>query len=728
MNTFDEEEEVVQADELDDRDTQSIVADMLDQATKWYEQHLEPRQVEATEFYEADAGILPFDEGRSQVTSSDLRDAVRFIMPSLLRIFSGPDRTLTFRPEQPDDEPLVKQVTEYMHHLIWEANPGFMTFHSVLKDALIRKIGVVKWWVEDKVRVTGEELVGLSLDQLALLEQEEGVELEITGQYEEQLLPEESGMPPTTLYDASLTRTKVDKLIRVAAVPPNEILWTPNARNFDDAPLVAHVRKMKAGELIAMGIDREQVIKARSAHNDKFGDSLENARSLDGGDLFASAEQGDDSVQPVLFAEAYVLIDVDGDGIPERRMFQCLGPDYKIVNGVGTLVDDVPFADFPMDPEAHSIIGHCLHDYLRDVQLVKSRVLRATLDSLALALDQKTEVVTDMVNIQDITKNELGGVIRVRKPGMMREVRHEFLGGETLSVLAYYDELKENRTGVSKAAAGLDADALQSSTKAAVTATFSAAQQHIEMIARVLAETGMRRLFKGLLRTVVRHQDRAKLVKLRDEYVEVDPRSWNAEMDVQITLQSGTPEERMNVLGTVSAKQMELLQLGVPLVGPSEIRNTLARILELAGFKNADEFFKPWGPEEEQQAQEQAQQQPQQQDPTAMLAQVESEKAQMQAQAAQQKLELDWWKAQQENDRERDKIARDFAMKEMEIRLKYQTLGETEQLYASVERDRATMELDLQAQQAQQQAEQEAQMAAQQAEMAAQQPAEGVEV
>jgi hypothetical protein len=469
-----------------------------------------------------------------------------------------------------------------------------------------------------------------------------------------------------------------------------------------------------------MGFDRELVREARGKHMTMVSETLEGARSIDGGDPFSREPEGDASVQLVLFAEAYVLIDLDGDGVPERRLFRCIGPDFKIV-GEGELVDDVPFADFPMDPEPHSIVGESLHDMLRDVQLVKTQVLRSTLNSLSLSLDQKTEVVAGEVNIDDLTKNELGGIVRVRKPGMMREVTHQFMGPATLPVLEYYDELKENRTGISKAAAGLDADSLQSATKAAVSATLSGAQQHIEQIARVLAETGMRRLYKGLLRMVVKHQDRPKMIRMRGEFVEVDPRYWNAELDVTVTLSSGSPEDKMNLLGMVAAKQEQLMQMGSPIVGPAELRNTYARLLELGGYRNADEFFKPWGPEQEQQAAQQAQQEGPQ-DPMMVAAQAEMQKAQADIQIGQAKLELEWWKAQREDDRERDKIARDTAVKMSEMQLKYATTAQTEQLYATVEADRVQMDADIKREEAEMQ-----QAAQQQEQQAAQQAAGGVE-
>lgn len=276
-------------------------------------------------------------------------------------------------------------------------------------------------------------------------------------------------------------------------------------------------------------------------------------------------------------------------------------------------------------------------------------------------------------------------------------------------MLQYMDEKKENSTGISKAAAGLDADALQSATKAAVAATISAAQQQIEMIARIFAETGMKQLFRGLLRTVVRHQDHERLIRLRNEYVVIDPRYWDANMDVivNVALGQGMTEEKLQMLGMILQDQKEQLSMGSPLVSFVEYRNTLKRFVELAGWKNADEFYRPWGPQEQQQFEQMQSQQQQQADPTMMLVQLEQQKLMLQAQQAQAELQLKAQAEAMKDDRERDKMAREFALKEFELELKHQAEIEDANLKAKVAADRAAMDADIKREQVMQRMQQQ---------------------
>ena len=246
-------------------------------------------------------------------------------------------------------------------------------------------------------------------------------------------------------------------------------------------------------------------------------------------------------------------------------------------------------------------------------------------------------------------------------------------GQVALPVLEYMDQIKEDRTGMSKAAAGLDADSLQSSTKAAVAATLSASQQRIEMIARIFAETGMKRLFKGLLRMVVRNQNRARVVRLRNEYVNVDPRAWNAEMDVaiNIALGQGPTEEKAAVYTQLIEKMENHIQMGSPLFTFVELRNTYAKLLEAVGEAEVSAFVKPFDEEAMAQYQQAMAAQPEEPDPSLLLVEVEQMRAQVEAMEAQHKRQIEWFKARREDEREREKLAQDRVLKESEIEAKF---------------------------------------------------------
>jgi hypothetical protein len=697
--------EDIEDESPDEEEIHGTVKRMMEEAEQYYQEHIEPEQVKATDYYMA----RPFGnekEGRSKVVSTDVRDAMRKLMPSVLRVFTGPDRVVEFRARGIEDIETSEQITDYISYVIREDNPGFLILHSAFKDTFLRKLGVIKMWNDDVPRTVTETYTGLSEDQIAALSVEPGVEVEIiSGQIVDEMTNE-------IVYEARVTKSYDESVPRFEAIPPEEFRWTPSARSLEHAPLVAHTREVPGSDLVAMGIDPEIVEEERGKHTRQSSEHLEERRTPDpegyAGDILREREQ-DDSTRPVLFTEAYVLVDVDGSGVAQRRMFQCVGPNYKIVNGLGEQIDSVydVFADFSMDPEPHTVMGLSVYDYYRDVQLINSQVLRGTLNSLALAVDQKTEIVEGEVNVSDLTNTDLGGFVRVRKPGMMREIKHTFVGDNTLPFLEYYNSaVKEEKLGLTRASMGLDADALQSATKQAVAGTFQAAQANIELIIRILAETGMRKLYKGLLKLVVRHQNRPRVVRLRGKYVEMDPSAWDISMDVQINdVGAGSPEEKVATLMAVLTEQKEQLASGSPLVSLVEYRRTLSRIIELGGYRFADEFFRPWGPDQQAQLEQQqaaaAQQPPPMPPEVQAFLQVEQAKLQAQAQKQQTEIQLKMEEMQArlqmeaaqlrvENDRERDKMAREFALKQAEIEAKYKV--EVLDLARQVDVDRRAQE------------------------------------
>ena len=306
--------------------------------------------------------------------------------------------------------------------------------------------------------------------------------------------------------------------------------------------------------------------------------------------------------------------------------------------------------------------------------------MRNMLDSLSLAIHPRVGVVEGQVNMDDVLNTEVGGVIRMRQAGAVQPFSIPFVGQAAFPMLGYLDEVRETRTGMSKASMGLDADALQSTTRAAVAATVSAAQQHLELIARIFSETGMRALFKGILKLVVENQDRARVVRLRNQWVPIDPRSWDANMDVEIdvALGGGTEEQKVAVLSSIAQKQEQILQTMGPqnqLVTPSQYRNTLVRIVQASGYKNADEFFSnpammPPPPQPP----------PPPPDPAMILAEVERQKIMADIQIKQAELELKRQQMLLEDDRARDKQEAEMMLRAYEIQLKSGTAVDVESI------------------------------------------------
>ena len=234
-------------------------------------------------------------------------------------------------------------------------------------------------------------------------------------------------------------------------------------------------------------------------------------------------------------------------------------------------------------------------------------------------------------------------------------------------MLEYIDQMRDQTTGFSKASAGLDPDRLQSTTASAVNATIQGAQLKVEMIARVFAETGCRQLAEVVLHLLQKHQDRERVVRIRGEFVAIDPRAWDNGFDltVEAGLGNGRDEEKAAMLMQVASKQEQLLQqLGPsnPVVKPSQYVNTLRKIVEMAGFKDTEQFFSSGEQIDQAMAQSAQQQKP---DPAAEKAkaelalkrEIEMEKLKMEREKMQAELELRRFEMQAELELRQQKLA-----------------------------------------------------------------------
>lgn len=655
-----------------------------------YSDTLEVDRARATEFYNLTAAELDADEGRSSFKTSDVYDTVNFLLPALMRVFFSADRMVEFLPGGAEDEEVAAQASDYIGRIVVQLdNPGFLIFWNAFKDALLRKTGVFKWWWDESVSVETHEYTGLDEMQYQALAGDPDVEIVEEAITQETVFDPMAGVeqaaPPS--YDVTVKHYRRKGRARFAAVPPEEILVARNARSFGESSVVAHRCIKTVGELVAMGYDQEEMLAYAGTDDDYAESEARQARNPEA-DL-NRVNRTDDSARLVLYVEAYLRYDLDDDGVGELIKCCAAGTDHKII--AVEPVAEVPIADICPDPEPHTAIGSCPADVTAEIQRAKTQVFRDVLDSLGESIIPRMGVVEGQVNLDDVLNKELGSPIRMRAPGMVQPFTVPFVGKEAAPVLQYLDEVRESRTGASKASMGLDAGALQSSTKAAVSATIQAAQGRAGLIARIFAETGIKRLFRGLLRLVVENQDRERTVRLRNKWVRVDPRSWNAEMDAiaSVGLSASSTDERMAALAEIAAKQEQIMMtLGPtnPLADLSKYRETLSRMVVLAGFKDAASFFGEITPETMQQMQQASSQKPP--DPNMLLAQAEVEKAKAQAEKIRMDAGLAKAKLLMEDDRERDKTEADVMLRAAEIQAKYNTTVNVEMIRQLMSRDR----------------------------------------
>ena len=670
---------------MTDTDLEAIMGQEITDAVSYIDSDLSPIRARGTEYYRGD----PFgneEDGRSQVVAMEVRDTVSAMLPSLMRVFFSTENTVEFVPRGPEDVENAQQATDYCNYVFNNDNNGFMVAYATFKDALVRKCGIVKAWIEDTESVRIEEYSGLDDQTLQIVMQEGDADVKIVASYPDETMQGAmqidpmtgQPMPPAMIHDVQIKRKVTDKRIHVACLPPEELLLSRQAMSFKDAPFIGHRKMATVAELISMGYDEDEVMDyvGSSDLNDNE-EALARAPLANNQYLTESANP---MMQRVLYVEGYAKVDFDGDGIPELRKMCFMGAGYKMVRNLPASY--IPFIEFPCDPEPHTspLEAMSIFDITRDLQEIKSEVMRNTLDSLAQSIHPRTVIVEGQVNIDDALNNETGAIIRARAPNMVQALTTPFVGQAAFPVLDYLDQIKEGRTGMSKASMGLNPDALQSSTKAAVAATVSASQGRIELTARLMAE-GMRELFKTILFLVTTHQDKPRMIRLRNRWVQIDPRGWDNTMDVNINigLGNGDTNERIATMMQILAKQESIInQYGLenPVVSPQMYVRTLKKVVELSGFKDASSYFadipEGW----------KAPPAPQKPSPEEVLAQVQAESIRADIQKKAADLELQRQKMIRDDDFRRDQMNQDRLLKQMELELKYNTQLNTAQIVA----------------------------------------------
>ena len=658
---------------LTEDDIKSIAADAVDNAEDFVNSEIVSDRLKAQRYYDGKVDIGE-EDGRSKVVATKIRDKIRAIKPSLMRVFLSTDKPVEFAPMGPEDAQFSEQATKYVNYK-FNSLGGYNVLSDVFSDSLLKKCGVVKcyWNVEKKSEtydhqdLPDEEFSLIVNDpRVDVIEHSESIEIDV----------DEMGMEmQRATHNVKISVTEEFGDLVIESLPPEEFFISSEATSLEDAYAVVHKREVRVADLVAMGYDFDLVSELSGHDTDNFQDEERFERQ---NFSFDDEEQMlDPSMRMVIVSEVYMKIDVDGTGVPSM---------HKILLGGGSdeLLDfepwgDLPFAMFQHDPEPHSWVGNSLADILFSEQDAATAMLRGVLDNVALTNNPRTEIVEGMVNIDDFLNNEIGGVVRTKSGGSVIPLTVPFVAGQTLSAVEYFDAQIDQKTGVSAASSGLDPNALQNTTATAVNATVQGAASQIEVMARNLAEGGVSQLFKLMLKLTIENCDKIEMMAIAgNDYMPIDPRSWNKEMDVTVNVGLGTGREgeRLGALQQALDMQVQIFtQYGVGngLVGMTEIRNTLADMLALGGLRNVDRYFKPMSADQEMQMQAQQGQEEQPMDQAAAYLQAEQIKAQAKSQTDMAKLQIDAQKAIATDDRQRDQMDQDLLVKAAEIYGKYQT-------------------------------------------------------
>jgi len=545
---------------------------------------------------------LSHEEGRSKVVSTKVRDVVRGAKPGLMRVFLNNDKFVEFIPKSSEDVTNAEQATAYTHW-VFDKVGGYNVLSNAIHDSLVKKVGIVKVWWNNATVAESHTYENLSDEEVEMLTADDEVEV-IEHSQELTMEMDEMGIEVSRNVHSMLISHKYEEgEMVIEGIPPEEFFIDGSAKSIDDAYIVCHKSEKRAGDLIAMGFDQDVIDGLVGEDDDSNNEGEE--KLLRFGENADSDDEAvnDPSMRAIIVTEAYLKIDIEGDGVPTLHKFLCGGTNYEILEQEPW--DKAPFADFHVDPEPHAFYGRSLAELVMNDQDTTTSVLRGILDNVALVNTPRLEVNEDLVIMDDVLNNEIGAVIRSEQIGSVNPLVVPFVAGSTLPALQYLDMLVEEKTGISKMSMGLNADALQNTTATAAAITQQASAGHVEVMARNLAE-GMKRLFQLMLHVSIKNSPDEQMMRLNGEFISVDPQVWNSSMDMQINVGLGTGQEDVKAAALMQTfqTQQQIWQTYGPtngLVTMTMMRNTLADTLALSGIKNADRYYAPMSPESEAQ-------------------------------------------------------------------------------------------------------------------------------
>jgi hypothetical protein len=668
------------ARKLKEQDIEALVSREVSAAEFGYRTERSARNTLAIEYYNGEMSDVPEQPNRSKMVRNIVSETVDKTLPPIIRTFMAAGTMFEFEPVGPEDEEAANQASDLVSHIFIKENDGYGILYDSTHDALLTGDGIVKLYWDDYEDSVTEEYSGL--DEIALTQLMQDPDIEILEQE-----MEEGGVDPMTGQPAPVFEVKVKKIksrgcVKVCVIPPEDLIVDDDCIDLEDFRFVAHKDEVMRSDLVEMGFDKNII---DSLPQSGRGNDSEEKLAREGEDN-PVGETRDDSTSLVDFYECYLKADVNGDGVSEtiRAYFAGDGGGGKLLDWE-EWEDELPFVLIPCEPRPHELWSTGLAEKVMPFQRLSTVMLRAAIDNQnAVNNPQPIVVEGSVVNRDSITSPKFGQPILVRKgieaPVIWRET--PYVGDKIFGMSEYVDRLVVERTGVSNSSAALDPETLQNQSATAAQLQHDVSYSRAELIARTMAELGWKKVGKKLLKLITKNQDKAKTIRLRGEWVSMDPRSWNSDMDCTVNVGLGTgsrDRDRMELMGVMSI-QYQMMQAAVAngfgevaLEMLPMITKTATRIGEAAGIRNADDYYPDFTPERLQQMAQKAAQP--KEDPKIAL---EKAKLQLDAQGQQQSMQMDAQKMQMEGsmkaqqqqadiELQREKMQQELMLKEQQL-------------------------------------------------------------
>lgn len=690
---------------LTDEQLQAIVSRQIQLAKDHDKQERETDRSKALDYYfgRMDAYVPP-ETNRSKVVSRDVADTIGWMLPQIIRVFTASDRMAVAEPVGEEDIQFAKEATDGLNYVFWKDNKGYQIIYSATWDALLTGNGIVKTYYDETPVYKVSFHSGLSEDQVAqlLMPDDDGEEPEVLAKSEESTTivdPETGAGIEVRTYDIKIKRKVADGKFCIEPIAPEKFLKDGDSTDLDDGAFNAHWERKTRSELIQMGYPKADVWSIPVAARTETPE--EQARRLASPDT----EQADKATEIVDYYECFIRIDVDDDGEAEMVRACFGGSDNGKLLDWEVWEDEQPFDDIPCEPIPHRWTARSIADETIDVQDVKTVLTRQMLNNVYAANNPQRHAKGKFQNPDELINPTFGGTVFGDTSSEVIPLGVPFFANHALEALAYEDEVIQRRTGVGRNSMALDPETLQNQSATANQNEKDAAYSQVELVARNMAEWGWSKVFRKLLKLMIKHQGPRRLM-LNDKPVPIDPRFWNADMDVTINvgLGTGSRDRDMSMLNVIMNVQRTIAQELAAIPGGQakaleflpKVMNAANKMAESSGLRNPSAYFPEIGGQDLQQMMASITQAAQQGDPKVAA---DREKAAAQIQTEREKsaaqVQLEQMKAASDLTIQREKMAQEAELKQAQLAAEMQLKREQLAAELQLKRELSMAEMEM---------------------------------
>ena len=565
----------------------------IDRADNYYEEEIEPEVIRRHKVYEGDKQYykskFPKLTNISDVTASDFHDTVEWALPSLTKVFFGNEDICKLQGVNSEADEKAAQVhSELIKYQLERNNDGFLIFYDWIKNSLIDNLGIVKCYWEREQTVETKRLV-VSGEQL--MQMQMNPKLNILSV--EQLAPDILNIEYEEITNITKNQPKLE------VVPPSEFRFSPEAKSLENVGFVAHRKivnldylRRREQEGVFQNIDK--VLESDGGEGFVKRTEYESNLNPRAYDKIADSEV-EDAKKEFLLYECYIKTDVNNDGMLEDVIVTIVGKQNgTIVRLEENTMGRHPFFTIsPIRDTLRLFPKRGIADLVAELQDLNTALLKQIIYNVATNNDKQAFINIDTL----IDPNEfIDGRKAVRVTGNPREAVQwspiEPLQPQVFQFLEYMNTLKENRTGITRYNQGMDANSLNK-TATGITQIMNASNQRLELIARIFAETGVKQLFRHMIKMNQMFITDETCIRITDKPKPIYPEDLEGTIDITVNVGvvAGSKQQQAQAMQLLLSMYPQLLQVG--LAAPEHVSYAFGRLVEALGYKNVSDFIFP---------------------------------------------------------------------------------------------------------------------------------------